>query len=91
MSKRGHVLDQAAGLVLDGPRQDLYGPPAESCRRIAAMWTVLLGAQVEPRQVPLMLAAVKLARHAHRPSRDNLVDLAGYALMAELVEREADG
>ena len=29
--------------------------------------------------IPLILIAVKLAREMHRPKRDNLVDIAGYA------------
>ena len=75
--------------MLEGERQRAYGPPAVACERVAAVWSVLTGHDFRPSDVPLLLAAVKLCRQAHRHSRDNLIDLAGYALIAELVaERE---
>jgi hypothetical protein len=38
--------------------------------------------------VPLCMIAVKLARHAHRHGRDNLVDIAGSAHTAAMVAGE---
>ena len=55
------------------------------------MWTGILrgklreGEAVAPRDVPLCMIAVKLARQTHQHKRDNLVDIAGYARTAAMV------
>jgi hypothetical protein len=84
---RLEVLD-AAGSAIAGPRQDDYGPPSENFQRIADMWTVILGPQlnggasINATDVALMMAAVKLARLVATPSHtDSWVDLAGYAAL----------
>ena len=52
------------------------------------MWGAILGIDdVAPATVALMLAAVKISREVNAPKRDNRVDLAGYALTAELCEQ----
>ena len=43
---------------------------------------------IPPEKVALMMCGLKLVREMHRHKRDNLVDLAGYAKVADLVERE---
>lgn len=70
------VLLEADGLV-NGARNADYGTVQDNYGRIASI-SQLLGVSVTPKDVLLIMIATKLARHAHRPKRDNLVDLAGY-------------
>ena len=72
-----------ANVIVNGPRAALYGAPLVNHQRIAAIWSVILGTHVTPRQAALCMIGVKLAREAHAPKRDNLVDIAGYAEVAQ--------
>jgi len=79
------ILEEAARLV-DGPRQQAYGYPIVDFTRTGRIWGAMLGIpDVLPRTVALMMVAVKLSREMNLPSRDNLVDIAGYARTAEMV------
>ena len=82
----GRTLSDRALELVDGPRQDSYAPPEVNLGRIGAMWAAILS---EPDAIPgwkvaLMLSALKIARAAHRPDDDSLVDAVGYL---EIVER----
>ena len=77
-----------AEVLINGPRQGAYGHPIDNFGRIAAMWTVILEQKVTPEQVGLCMAALKLARQVHQPSRDNLVDACGYLGTVELIQNE---
>lgn len=54
------------------------------------MWSGLLNTklkeQLTPVEVGLMMAALKLRRHAHRAKDDNLVDAHGYLTCIEWIE-----
>lgn len=76
---------QEADRIVGGDRGEDYGHPFHDFSRTAAMATALLGQEIRPDQVPLLMIAVKLSRQANRPKRDNLVDIAGYARTAEMV------
>ncbi len=78
------VLEEAAQIV-DGPRQESYGHPAENHGRTAAMWGAYLGRQVTAHDVCMLNALQKLSREAHSKSRDNLVDVVGYMRNAEML------
>lgn len=71
------ILEEAAEAV-DG-RSHAYGTPQENWTRTAALWSAVLGVPVTAQQAVLCMVAVKLAREAHAPKRDNRVDIAGYA------------
>ena len=86
-TSRVSVLDEAKALV-DGDRARDYGPAKESFERIAKMWSVVLNAEISPRQVALCLMAMKLSREAMQPKHDNLVDFCGYALLLERLTRD---
>lgn len=76
---RSRTLRDAEALV-NGDRQDTYGTPTESLGRIAGLWSVVLGQEIEPAQVALLLASLKVARlSVGLDHRDGWVDLAGYA------------
>jgi len=73
------ILKEAEGLV-NGKRQWAYDTPINNCTRIGKIWGVILGTDpVPPETVGLMMCGLKIAREVHRHTRDNLVDLAGYA------------
>lgn len=81
------VLEEAQAVISE--RQAQYGTREENFGRIAAHWSVILGAEVTPRQVALCMIALKIARECWRPARDNAVDICGYAhCLAELNEKE---
>ena len=75
---RYELLDAAKATVAD--RGEDYGSIWENHERIAVIWTALIGIQIEPEHVAMMMAGVKLARLAATPGhQDSWVDLAGYA------------
>jgi hypothetical protein len=78
------VLEEASKIV-DGPRQDNYGHPKVNLKRIAALWSVVFGLEVTPHQVALCLIQLKVAREINCPRRDNMVDIAGYARVMEML------
>lgn len=87
--KKENILEEANRIV-SGSRQAMYGSPGENFRRIAAMWTEILGVTVDPEDIPLCLIALKLSREIAVSNRDNWVDIAGYARTREMLEEEDD-
>ena len=71
------VLNEASVVVKE--RGENYGPPSKNHERTAAMWSVLFGVEVTPRQVCLANILQKISRDVQTPLRDNLIDIAGYA------------
>lgn len=84
-SSHRSILSEAEALV-SGDRRDAYGDPLANHQRTADLWAAYLGVPISPRQVCMLNALQKISRDAHAPKRDNLVDLAGYAENAQLVE-----
>lgn len=78
---RQDALDQASKLI-HGDRNKDYGPPEVNFRRIAYRWSQLLQVDVEPFQVALMMADLKIARLAEGYTEDSVIDLIGYAALA---------
>lgn len=72
------VLEEAQKLIY-GDRQAAYGSVTTNFTNIANGWATIFGTTVTPEQVGLAMAWVKICRQVNKPSRDNLVDLAGYA------------
>lgn len=85
--KNNTILDEAKTAVY-GDRQNAYGPVSENFGRIAALWSVVLGAPVTAEQVALCMVQLKVARELHKPNRDNLVDGAGYFATLEKMQAE---
>jgi len=82
------VLQDAEGLI-NGARQSDYGHPADNFYNIAQGWNVIILAndgEVDAECVALMMAWVKICRQLNKPSRDNLVDGAGYLGTIELIQ-----
>lgn len=84
--KNATVLEKADELV-GGDRQKTYGPPAENYRRVAEAWSAILNYEISPRDVCLCMIVMKAVRDAHSPKEDNIIDIAGYARVIELIEK----
>lgn len=85
---RKEVLDKAAECVLQD-RSKRWGEPEDTFSVVAAFWSIYLDTAIEPHQVAVMLALMKMARIKFNASHhsDSWVDLAGYAACgAELAE-----
>lgn len=76
------ILEEARKLV-KGNRHASYGSAADNFTDIGKIWGVLLGIDdISPDKVALCMAGLKLAREKFKHKRDNLVDLAGYSMLA---------
>lgn len=63
-----------------------YGAPGVAFERIARLWSVVLGVEITPRRVALMLALMKTARLIEDENhRDGWADLAGYAVIGNVI------
>ena len=91
---RDTVLEEAR-LIINGPRQELYGPAEVNFKRCADRWSQQLEGRgkmlpfdtLDAKDVALMMVELKLARLATRYSRDSVIDAIGYlAIYAELME-----
>jgi hypothetical protein len=85
---REAVLANANELI-NGDRAQMYGDAAVAHDRIAQVWSVLIGTEINAHQVCLLLAAMKMVRAAVNPEyTDSWIDMAGYAALgAEIVSR----
>jgi len=76
--------------IINGDRQSDYGSPKVNFERIAKMWSVILGVEIEWHQVPACMVALKLARLVHSPMHeDSWRDIVGYAGTWELGKDDA--
>lgn len=62
-----------------------YGHPSINMAEIAAMWSIILRTKVSAEQVALCNIATKVCRQMHQSKRDNLIDICGYAKVADIV------
>lgn len=66
------------GEVIDR-RVQVYGDPTQTFVRIAEVWSGILGHHVNPVEVPLLMAGMKLVRTQVMPDySDNSDDIDGY-------------
>jgi hypothetical protein len=72
--------------VIDG-RRAVYGQPTVTFPQIAQVWSGIIGYEIQPDEVPLMLIGLKLVRTAQCPDySDNSDDIEGFlAIFRELV------
>lgn len=81
---------QVADALIHGERAEEYGHPSENFQDIADGWSLMLRSKLkEPldkRDIFRCNVITKLCRDRHKKKRDNLVDIAGYAGTAEMVE-----
>jgi len=81
----GSCLDEAKSIIT-GERQDSYGNPEDSFNIIAQLWTAYLkntDTIIMVEDVAHMMILFKIARClGQKSSRDNYIDIAGYASIA---------
>ena len=78
---RDEILDKAADLIT-ASRDEMYGDPRTYHQRIADLWSVILGVEVDADEVILCMIAVKMSRLIKTPEHeDSWVDIAGYAAL----------
>ncbi len=88
---------QEAQRIVHGDRHEAYGHPSVDFACTGRIWSSILerwlrthGVSIDvpdldPRVVALMMCGLKISRELHRPTRDNRVDIAGYAETCEMV------
>jgi hypothetical protein len=76
------ILDEA-NKIIHSDRAASYGPVEDSFERIAKYWEDYLGIAIDREDVAMMMILLKVARNQHSFKRDNLIDIAGYAALAE--------
>lgn len=92
------VLTVAAELVASD-RAAMYGPPIKQYKKLAALWSDLLGVEITEEKAVLMLIAMKLQRafdqvpdaegstDEKNKHWDSIVDIAGYSAVLGLIEK----
>ena len=101
-AKLHSILAEASKIAGAGAERSRdYGHPHTNHQKIAIFWNEIIAENlrtntpISPRQVALMMIALKLAREVQTPKRDNIVDIAGYAEcigdIDELVARGKNG
>ena len=76
------ILERAIGLIM-GDREEDYGEAHKNFSDIAALWSVVLGVDVQPWQVAVCMSQLKLARAIKTSTHaDSWVDMAGYVGLA---------
>ena len=85
MNIRTHTLQTAESLI-NGDRNNQYGPPTQDFERTAQLWSTYLeqhleeGRSLRGHDVAAMMILLKLSRISWSPEReDNWIDIAGYA------------
>lgn len=90
-----NILQEAQKLT-SGARQKSYGHASDNHTNTANFWSEYLlrkyGLEISlsARDVCMMQILLKISRDANKESRDNLVDMAGYARNAEMIDERAD-
>ena len=74
------LLDEAKDII--GERGFEYGHPAVNIKRISELWSSYFGREIDPLDVCICMALVKISRLVETPKRDSFVDLVSYAALA---------
>lgn len=89
-AKGGETILEEAVRITSRDRQDDYGHPRHHFKRtidaINAIFADRLKRPFEVSDWPLILILDKVSRQSNKSKRDNLVDIAGYARTAEMLE-----
>lgn len=81
MNQRSELLLEADQLV-NGDRNNHYGPPSQDFERTALLWSTYLSGRrmIEAHDVAVMMILLKVSRLSwSAENRDSWVDIAGYA------------
>jgi Domain of unknown function (DUF6378) len=83
---REKTLSEAIRLTMND-RNESYDDPLRNHTRIAKIWSVILGVEIDATQVALCMAGLKLARLAYKYDNDSFIDLCAYAAIANEVRQ----
>ena len=83
--KNDTILDEAKEIIY-GDREKTYGAPDKNLNKISALWSHYLDHPVGAQDVCMMMILLKVARQSNAYTRDNLVDIAGYAALNARIE-----
>ena len=87
--KREQILNKAKVLI-SGERAIDYGDAYVNHKRIAELWTTILGKNITVEQVYACMIAVKLSRIIETPDHeDSWIDKCGYAALGGEDDYEA--
>jgi len=79
---RSVILSTAQQLV-SSDREKEHGDARKNFEVVAELWSVYLGIDILPHEVPMMMTLYKIARTTENPTNvDNYVDIAGYSALA---------
>lgn len=76
-------IEEEARSLIEGDRNEDYGPWEAEAKKIAAVWSALTGVTIKPAHVAPMMVGLKLVREGNRHKRDNLTDAVGYILLQD--------
>ena len=86
------ILDEALDITSNNRMED-YGHPKHNFNDIARLWNSYIknkvmggDSEITPKDVSLMMVLFKVAREQGGHKRDNLVDMAGDARTAAMIE-----
>lgn len=80
---------QTAMDAINGTRAATYGDARTGLTRIAKLWEQVLDTEVDPDQVAICMALVKIARLVESPGHtESWVDVAGYAALGSEIATE---
>ena len=90
---------QEADKITGGARRESYGDPDKSLTVLANAWNNYLqmrglippGLSLQKTDVAMLMVILKVYRNASKSQRDNLVDIAGYARVAEMADPKLYG
>ncbi len=86
-SAAGETILEEAQRLIYGDRADAYGDTRTNFERMADLWAPILGARPTAEEVILCMIQLKVSREINKHSRDNIVDIAGYAGCMDKMER----
>ena len=79
-------LNEARAVIQD--RGLDYGHPSDNMSRTASLWAAYLEMPIDPHQVAMCMALVKIARSMETAKPDNYIDLCGYAAISGMLATE---
>ena len=85
MNSTSTVLDEAKQIIY-GDREKTYGAPTKNLNQISRLWSMYLDHPVSAQDVCMMMILLKVARQKNNYTRDNLVDICGYAALNSRLE-----
>lgn len=87
---RSVILSTAQQLV-SSDREKEHGDARKNFEMVAELWSIYLGVDILPHEVPMMMTLYKVARTTENPTNvDNYVDIAGYSALAGEQAPEVD-